>query len=111
MTPQERQELEDRIHEQIELISQDIVNLVEETKPVAPDDAYGRVSRMDAISSKSVSEASLRMARTKLERLKTALTKLDDPKFGKCTACGKSIQPKRLMFLPESTRCVNCADR
>lgn len=111
MNAQEKAELKLKIEEQIVKISDDIVNLEEETKPIAPDGAYGRVSRIDAINNKSVNEASLRMARSKLDRLKRALQKLDDPGFGKCTSCGKAIQPKRLMFLPESTRCVSCADR
>jgi DnaK suppressor protein len=32
------------------------------TKPIAPDVAIGRISRMDAINNKSVTEAALRQA-------------------------------------------------
>ena len=37
--------------------------------PVAPDDAIGRVSRMDAINNKSIVEAALRTAQEKLSKL------------------------------------------
>lgn len=111
MAPEEKEALRQRIHETITRLEADIVALIEETKPIAPDGAYGRVSRIDAINNKSVNEASLRMSRSKLSRLQLALTKIDEEGFGKCLSCGKTINPKRLMFLPESTRCVACADR
>lgn len=111
MTDKERHELKAKILDTISRLEQDIEALIEETKPIAPDGAYGRVSRIDAINNKSVNEASLRMARSKLDRLNRALAKIDDKDFGKCSNCGKSIDTKRLMFLPESTRCVACADR
>lgn len=111
MDNQQKEELRQKITEQIERLQADIAALEEEAKPIAPDNAYGRVSRMDAMQSRSVSENSLRMARSKMDRLRRALTKIDEPGFGTCTSCGKPIQPKRLMFLPDSTRCVSCADR
>ena len=66
---------------------------------------------MDAINNKSVSEAALRTARRKLAKLQHALTKMDEPNFGTCADCGNSIQVKRLMFMPQSTKCVRCAAR
>lgn len=111
MDDQQKDELRQKITEQIERLQTDIEALVEETKPIAPDNAYGRVSRIDAMNSRSVSENSLRLARSKMDRLKRAFSKIDDKGFGICTSCGKPIQTKRLMFLPDSTRCVNCADR
>jgi len=38
--------------------------------PVEPDDAIGRITRMDAINNKSVTESSLRHAEEKLKNLK-----------------------------------------
>lgn len=66
---------------------------------------------MDAINSKGVSEASLRTAKRKMASLRLALTKIDAPDFGACSNCKKPIAPARLMYMPESTRCVRCADR
>ena len=104
------------------LLKEKILNHVAETKskiidyeelclPIAPENAIGRVSRMDAINNKSVVEAALRSARRKLEKLETALQKINDPAFGNCTVCKRNINPKRLMLMPESNRCVNCASR
>ncbi|WP_373495790.1 TraR/DksA family transcriptional regulator [Aquiflexum sp.] len=31
--------------------------------------------------------------------------------FGKCIRCGNEININRLLFLPESNHCINCASR
>lgn len=64
---------------------------------------------MDAINNKSVAEASLRTARRKYISLKTALQKTDDPEFGRYDRYGQDVLPGRLLFLPQSARCVRCA--
>ncbi|MGV7220738.1 MAG: TraR/DksA family transcriptional regulator [Nitrospinales bacterium] len=88
-----------------------IKNLVETSKPVAPDNAIGRLTRMEAISSRGVSEASLNSAREKLAKLEKALEKIDQPGFGICIRCNKQIPFGRIMALPENTLCVPCAEK
>ncbi len=87
--------------------------LVEEyrelTKPVEPENAIGRISRMDAIQNKSVTEAALRKTLEKLEKLEYALTKVDDDDFGICTACKKPIPLGRILIMPQSRTCVACS--
>lgn len=79
------------------------------TKPVAPDDAIGRITRMDAINNKSVNEASLRQAEQKLQNLKRVLSRVGTSDFGICIKCGKPIPEGRILYRPESLTCVNCA--
>lgn len=86
-----------------------IVDYKELTKPISPDDAIGRVSRMDAINNKSVNEASLRQAEIKLDNLKRVLSKLGDADFGICLKCKQPIPVGRILIRPESLLCVNCA--
>ena len=88
----------------------DISDLDRITQPISPENSLGRVSRMDAINNKSVVEASLRQSKKKLSKLKISLTKIEDKNFGKCMRCGNNIQEKRLMFLPQSDKCVRCAE-
>lgn len=83
--------------------------LKELTKPIAPENAIGRVSRMDAINNKGVNDMAKRQSEFKLSKLQTALLKLDQDGFGKCTSCGAEIQEGRLMFMPEVSVCVKCA--
>lgn len=111
MKEEEKKALEQKISEAIVQTEEKIRSLEEATKPISPENSIGRVSRMDAINNKSVAEAALRSSRQKLSKLKIALTKLDRPDFGICVFCKNPIPPARLMYMPESTRCVRCADR
>ncbi len=79
-------------------------------QPVSPDDAIGRVSRMDAINNKGVLDAAIAQAQDKLNKLRHMLATIDeDPNFGLCKRCGRPIQPMRLILMPESPFCVHCA--
>jgi len=97
-----------RINKKLEQLEEQIHELKELTKPVAPDVAIGRVSRMDAINNKSVNEMALRQAKEKKVKLHYALDLVDKPNYGKCSGCGSQIPAGRLMAMPESTKCVNC---
>ena len=66
---------------------------------------------MDAINNKSVNEAALRKSVEKLANLEKALEKIDKPEFGTCVRCKNPIPPARLMYMPESNKCVHCASR
>ena len=104
-----KQQFATKLTEQIALTRQKIASFEQSSAPVTPDDAIGRVSRMDAINNKAVSEAALATARTKLDRLLTMEKNLDDPKLGRCKRCGRPIPEMRLLLLPESPYCVRCA--
>lgn len=109
MTTQERSQLKEKIKQAIIHTEKEVERLEDATKPIAPENSIGRISRMDAINNKGVAEASLRSASRKLTKLKVALTKIDAPEFGICAQCKKPIPSARLMYMPESTYCVNCA--
>ena len=81
----------------------------EMSRPVEPDCAIGRVSRMDAINNKSVTEASLRQAENKLRNLKRVLGQIGTPEFGICIKCGAPIPEARILYRPESLTCIRCA--
>ena len=97
------------IEEEIAKTTTKIAEYEEMSSPVSPDDAIGRVSRMDAINNKSVTEAALRQAKDKLGKLKHALNRVDEPNFGQCARCGKPIPVMRVVLMPQSPYCVRCA--
>jgi len=111
MTPAEKQRLRQKIASHILKTQDDIEDIEKNTQPVSPENSIGRVSRMDAINNKSVMEAALRNKKAKLSKLKVALTNIDKEGFGICRMCKNPIQQGRLMFMPESSRCIRCADR
>ncbi|GAB4263764.1 MAG: TraR/DksA family transcriptional regulator [Saprospiraceae bacterium] len=105
----DKEEIRKLIEKEIEKTRDRIAEYEEMAQPITPDDAIGRVSRMDAIVNKSVVEAALREARQKLSNLEEMQGKIDKPDFGICSKCGKPIPIRRLMLMPQSSLCVNCA--
>jgi len=102
-------EIKQKLLEQISLTEKSIEEYRELTKPIAPDCAIGRVSRMDAINNKSVSEASLRQAESKLRNLQRVFSQIGSNEFGICLKCKQPIPLGRILIRPESLFCVNCA--
>lgn len=109
MTDSQREELKQKIIQELEQLQGIIKSHKESSKPVVPDVAIGRLTRMEAISAKGISEASLASARNRFNRLEHALRRIDADDFGICTECENPIPIKRLMLMPEATRCVRCA--
>ncbi|RLE01573.1 MAG: TraR/DksA family transcriptional regulator [Bacteroidetes bacterium] len=105
----ETEEIKQNILDEITKTKALIAEYKEMTKPVAPDDAIGRISRMDAINNKSVTEASLRQAEEKLKNLQRVLSRVGTKEFGICIKCGKPIPAGRILYRPESLSCVDCA--
>ena len=107
----EKREVQAAIEEKITELTSRIKDLQEATKPMGLDSAVGRLSRMDYINNKTIDEANLRQSEVKLKALERWLSLIDSDQFGKCSRCGNEINPKRLLFMPESTKCVHCASR
>ena len=63
MTKEEKEKLENHIKEKIETLKKDVVSYKQLTRPIAPDNAIGWLTRMEAISSKSINEAALSRAK------------------------------------------------
>ena len=96
------------IEKRIKKIQSEIDELKEMANPVSPDNAIGRISRMDAINNKSVVEASIRNLEKKLKGLEYALQNLHKPEFGFCAKCKQPIPEGRILLMPESRFCVKC---
>lgn len=105
----EKDKIEQRIAKEIAKTQILIEEYKDMTKPVAPDDSIGRITRMDAINNKSVTEASLRQAEEKLRNLQRVLSLVGTRDFGLCIKCGKPIPEARILYRPESLSCVSCA--
>ncbi len=98
------------ILDEISKTEKSIEEFKEITKPIAPDVAIGRVSRMDAINNKSVAEAGLRQAQYKLKNLQRVLSQIDHNDFGICLKCNHPIPLGRILIRPQSLLCVHCAE-
>ena len=111
MNAKEKEQFKKAIIQKIEKTEREIQELEELAQPISPENSIRRVSRMDAINNKSVVEATLRASKKKLAILKFALFRVESADFGVCVVCKNPIPIARLFIMPESTRCVRCADR
>lgn len=109
MEASEREEMKRVILDKLEETKQEIEQLEELTKPGEPDNAYGRLSRMDAINNKTINDAALKEQKNRFQKLELALDYLEDGKYGDCIKCGDPIPVGRLKLMPWTTRCVKCA--
>lgn len=69
----------------------------------------GRLSRMDAMQQQAMSQASARLIDIELQRIKTALKRIESEEYGYCILCDEEIAEKRLQFDPSLLTCISCA--
>lgn len=109
MNQKDLTEVVHKIKLEIKAIEKAILHYKELTKPIAPENAIGRISRMDAINNKSVNDAALKKSEQKLKNLTIALANINDPDFGLCSKCKNQIPLGRVLLMPQSRFCVHCA--
>lgn len=105
----DKQAIKNQLDKEIERLKKQIEDYKELTKPISPENAIGRVSRMDAINNKSVLENALRKAEQRYNGMLKVYDRIGDKDFGECAKCHAKIPLQRLMIMPESRFCVKCA--
>jgi DnaK suppressor protein len=106
----QRDELRRFMSDELISLKGEIANLEILTRPVSPDNAIGRLSRLEAMNEKSVNEVALRSARERVTRISIALGRVDDDEFGLCAECAVSIPFARLKSMLGSRLCVKCTE-
>lgn len=109
MTSEEKKQLKTMMERKLAELESSMANLEELVKPIAPDRAYGRVGRADAMVTQGVHASNLNNMRYSYAQLKKSLERIDQDDFGKCSWCGGDIGFHRLEAMPEASKCVRCA--
>ncbi|NNE70133.1 MAG: hypothetical protein HKN29_07175 [Rhodothermales bacterium] len=78
---------------------------------VSPDNAIGRLTRMEALQAQQIGEAGKRRVKQRLFNVRKALAALDEGTYGRCFRCGDQVPAGRLEIMPEARVCVKCAGR
>ena len=81
----------------------------EDTKPVAPDVAIGRLSRLDSMQMQQMALEQKRSQESELQKLKEALKRMENGSYGICMMCRQSIALARLEAQPDAMLCIHCA--
>lgn len=83
-----------------------------DTVPVTLDQTrVGRLSRMDAMQQREMSQASARLISLERQRIKSALSRIESGDYGYCILCDEEIGEKRLQFDPSILTCISCAEK
>ncbi len=109
MIRSQKKEILQKINEAIEQTKSSIFAYEDMTRAIAPENSIGRISRMDAIHNKSITESALREAKLKLKNLLVMKSNIDEKSFGLCAKCSSPIPIARLLYMPQSRYCVHCA--
>ncbi len=100
---------------QLTKLREEIENLSEVTEearqPVELDQTMvGRLSRMDALQTQAMQLETERRRAVEIQRIDSALQRIDEGEFGYCVSCGVDIELKRLENDPTTPTCFDCAE-
>lgn len=98
------------IEEKIAFLKKALSETDSTAAPVAPDNAIGRLSRVDAMQQQQVALETRRQREHLLARLERALKLIADGEYGTCPKCEEDIGEKRLDALPDAIFCISCAE-
>ncbi|MFV1975289.1 MAG: TraR/DksA family transcriptional regulator [Candidatus Scalindua sp.] len=94
----------DEIKGRLNKVDQDILHTNGAPNPDSGEQALER-------ENDDVLEALGGLARSELEKINTALERIERKEYGICTLCKESIAVERLKAIPFADRCINCADK
>jgi len=66
------------------------------------------VDRANSIYEMQIYDKLTEKERINLQEIGEALKRIDEGVYGKCIVCGKSIEEKRLVAIPEAKMCITC---
>jgi len=71
----------------------------------------GRISRMDALQAQAMAKESNRRRQLALQRIDSALQRIEADDYGYCVQCDEQIMAKRLEADPGALLCIGCASK
>lgn len=109
MTEEQLTHLRSIMISRIEAIEASLAEDDPESKPVAPDVAIGRLSRLESMQFQQMNLAQQRRQQEERGRLKNALERIDKGSYGTCAYCLSPISYERLEAMPDAIVCMSCA--
>jgi DnaK suppressor protein len=78
---------------------------------ITPDNAIGRLTRMEAIQAQAMGQEGRRRREKRLQQVRRAIARLAADEYGRCARCAEEIPRGRLEVMPEAGLCVRCSAR
>jgi len=110
MTPDQLERQRQVLLTRAQEIDAQIARSLDTTPAVAPDDAIGRLTRVDAVQAGFISDEVRRQISAERARIERALRQVDEGTYGICRACDADLSEARLTARPDATLCVPCAE-
>lgn len=85
------------------------INKLDSAIDAEPD--YGLGEGDPAVTQREVDRALLASLKERQETLGRAIEEMSNGTYGICEKCGDPIHPDRLDILPDTTMCVQCAQK
>lgn len=104
----EREQLRAELRRLEKELEASIERSADEAAPVDLETPIGRLSRIDAIAQREISQAGRRQQAQQLGQVRAALVAIDDEEFGLCRMCDDPIGFRRLRARPFTTICLRC---
>ena len=112
LTPEQRDKLFKALLQRKEQLAEQISRSSQSSRPVTLDQqAFGRVSRGDALQQQSMAKAGLAQSQRQLRKVLQAIERYDTGDYGYCLDCGQSVQIARLEIRPETSFCFECQSK
>ena len=109
MTPQERDTIAQSITQQLEYLHQEVDALEAQIRPVATQCSKTDPQRAELMQNQELLYKQYSLAKNRYNQLMKIQHHIDDQDYGDCEVCDEPIAMARLLLLPESKRCVMCA--
>jgi len=109
MTPEDLTSFKDRLEQERHRIQRGLAMVGPSKESITPDNAIGRLTRMEALQAQSMSEATRVRQQKRLKQVELALKRVEDGRYGTCIHCGAEIPLGRLEGMPEARTCMACA--
>lgn len=80
----------------------------EGAESVAGGTAADIFDQAQSVATREAGRVSVQRLTDRARRLRTALARIDDGRYGECEQCDAPIEPRRLRALPDATTCLRC---
>ena len=101
-------EMRERIQSRGAELRETIARIDGTVGPVSPNNAIGRLTRLDAMQATSMRRAVAHDHDIELQNIERALKAIADGEYGICRRCKEYIAQARLRAKPEAFLCVAC---
>ena len=109
MTSAERISFKASVKETLVRLEKELQELEKELQPIAPECALGTLSRFEMMQDQERIHTTYLVVKQQFDALTYTYRHIDDEGFGLCCVCDEEIATARLLAVPETRMCIDCA--